>query len=84
MPLAGKVSHCLFDKTGTLTTDQLVPVGIINHNSAHRAVVSSGVAVDAGMKGCVCLCVLFVCVDGCGGCGSGVFFVCSLYKLIRC
>ena len=42
MPLAGKVSHCLFDKTGTLTTDQLVPVGIINHNSSHRAVVSAG------------------------------------------
>eukprot|EP01032_Pedospumella_encystans_P012911 gene12911-14901_t len=42
VPLAGKVSHCLFDKTGTLTTDQLVPVGIINHNSAHRAVVSAG------------------------------------------
>lgn len=37
MPLAGKVSHCLFDKTGTLTTDQLVPVGIINHNSIATA-----------------------------------------------
>ena len=37
MPLAGKVSHCLFDKTGTLTTDQLVPVGIINHNSVAKA-----------------------------------------------
>jgi cation-transporting ATPase 13A1 len=34
VPLAGKVSHCLFDKTGTITTDQLVPVGIINYNSA--------------------------------------------------
>ena len=40
VPLAGKVSHCLFDKTGTLTTDQLVPVGIINHNSAHSASVA--------------------------------------------
>lgn len=37
VPLAGKVSHCLFDKTGTLTTDQLVPVGIINHNSRTTA-----------------------------------------------
>lgn len=33
VPLAGKISHCLFDKTGTLTTDQLVPVGIINHDA---------------------------------------------------
>eukprot|EP01038_Epipyxis_sp_PR26KG_P009128 gene9128-12312_t len=33
VPLAGKVSHCLFDKTGTLTTDQLMPVGIINHGT---------------------------------------------------
>ena len=37
VPLAGKVSHCLFDKTGTLTTDQLVPVGIINHNTLSDA-----------------------------------------------
>ena len=37
MPLSGKVSHCLFDKTGTLTTDQLVPVGIVNHNSRTTA-----------------------------------------------
>lgn len=37
VPLAGKVSHCLFDKTGTLTTDQLVPVGIINHSSSATA-----------------------------------------------
>ena len=27
----------MFDKTGTLTTDQLVPVGIINHNSRTSA-----------------------------------------------
>jgi len=31
VPFAGKISHCLFDKTGTLTTDQLVPVGVVNH-----------------------------------------------------
>lgn len=44
VPLAGKVSHCLFDKTGTLTTDQLVPVGIINHNSRTTASPASSSA----------------------------------------
>jgi cation-transporting ATPase 13A1 len=44
VPLAGKVSHCLFDKTGTLTTDQLVPVGIVNHNSRTTASPASSSA----------------------------------------
>lgn len=38
VPMAGKISHCLFDKTGTITTDQLMPVGIVNYNSASRSV----------------------------------------------
>lgn len=46
------MSHCLFDKTGTLTTDQLVPVGIINHNSRTTASPPSSSAArkDAGVS----------------------------------
>ena len=31
VPHAGKITHCIFDKTGTLTTDQLLPLGVVNH-----------------------------------------------------
>ena len=34
VPFAGKISHVLFDKTGTITTDQLLPVGVVNHPQA--------------------------------------------------
>jgi magnesium-transporting ATPase (P-type) len=51
VPLAGKVSHCLFDKTGTLTTDQLVPVGIVNHNSASVAGTASSASSSSSAAG---------------------------------
>lgn len=31
VPIAGKLNACLFDKTGTLTTDELVAVGVCDH-----------------------------------------------------
>jgi cation-transporting ATPase 13A1 len=34
LPMAGKVDCVLFDKTGTLTSDKLVPVGILNAETA--------------------------------------------------
>ena len=37
MPIAGKVDAVLFDKTGTLTSDSLVPVGVVNANSAGKS-----------------------------------------------
>lgn len=37
VPMAGRITHILFDKTGTLTTDQLVPVGVVNAQSASAA-----------------------------------------------
>jgi cation-transporting ATPase 13A1 len=42
LPNAGKITHCLFDKTGTLTTDQLVPVGVVNHGLSSSSGTGAG------------------------------------------
>eukprot|EP00616_Rhizochromulina_sp_CCMP1243_P017602 CAMPEP_0119000990 /NCGR_PEP_ID=MMETSP1173-20130426/64353_1 /TAXON_ID=1034831 /ORGANISM="Rhizochromulina marina cf, Strain CCMP1243" /LENGTH=1550 /DNA_ID=CAMNT_0006952493 /DNA_START=19 /DNA_END=4671 /DNA_ORIENTATION=+ len=50
VPFAGKISHCLFDKTGTLTTDQLVPVGVVNHRAGPGTGAGGGAPLRVEVK----------------------------------